>query len=114
MEVESNAKKINITGTCIPNMNYMVDISKKLKQIKELIDEQEYFTINRGRQYGKTTTLFMLAQELKDEYIVIRLTFERGTHENLFKDEQNFCQVFLEKISKALKVTGYKKNYYDS
>ena len=43
-----------MTGTCIPDMHYMVDISGKLEKVKALIDDQAYFTINRGRQYGKT------------------------------------------------------------
>ena len=92
----------------------MVDISNKLAQIRELIDYEEYFTINRGRQYGKTTTLFMLAQELRDEYVVIRLTFEAATNEDLFKNEISFCQGFLEKISEALELTGHEEVYYES
>ena len=107
-------KRFNITGTCVPSKDYMVDTSNKRAQIRDLIDYEEYFTINRGRQYGKTTTLFMLAQELKNDYVVIRLTFERTTNENLFKDEQVFCQGFLRKIFKALRVMGYKKTYYES
>ena len=40
------AKKFNVTGTCIPEENYMVDITNKLEQIKKMIDAKEYFTIN--------------------------------------------------------------------
>ena len=72
-------KKFNVTWTCIPYKNYMVDISGKLKQIKKLIDEEAYFTINHGRQYGKTTTLSRLRKFLSDDYTVIFLTFE-GTN----------------------------------
>ena len=107
-------KEFNITGTCIPSENYMVNIDSKLREIKNMIEKKRYFTINRGRQYGKTTTLFMLSNEIKNDYVVIRLTFEHTTNENLFKNEQGFCQGFLEKISKALKVTNYKKAYYES
>ena len=35
----------------------MVDISNKIEQIKELIDNEFYFTINRPREHGNTTTL---------------------------------------------------------
>ena len=105
-------KEFNVTGTCIPHENYMVDITPKIQAIRNLIAKKRYFTINRGRQYGKTTTLFMLSKELRDEYVVIRLTFERATNEFLFSNEPNFCQGFLEKISKALKVTGYDESYY--
>ena len=50
-------KRFNVTGTCIPEKHYMVDISEKLKNIVKLVDNEEYFIINRPRQYGKTTTL---------------------------------------------------------
>lgn len=54
-------KKFNVTGLCIPEKNYMVDISSKIHMIiTEYIQEGKYFTINRGRQYGKTTTLYLL------------------------------------------------------
>lgn len=64
------AKEFNVTGTCIPTEHYMVDISEKLGKIKELIDKKRYFTINRGRQYGKTTTLSRLRHYLADESAV--------------------------------------------
>ena len=91
----------------------MVDISNKLNEIQKLVDYGDYFTINRGRQYGKTTTLFHLWQQLKDTYVVIRMTFERATDEYLFKDEPSFCQGFLEKIVDALEITGHEQAYYE-
>lgn len=51
-------RRFNTTGLCIPYKHYMVDIKDKLDRIKRLIDDGEYFVINRARQYGKTTTLF--------------------------------------------------------
>lgn len=53
-------KKFNITAVCIPEKHYMVDLSERVKEIKQIIDEGKYFTINRARQYGKTTTLTAL------------------------------------------------------
>ena len=50
-------KIFNITADCKPNQHYMVNLDSRLAQIKEYIDRGEYFTINRARQYGKTTTL---------------------------------------------------------
>ncbi len=51
-------KKFNTTGVCIPALHYMVDTSDVLNQIvEEYIENGEYFTINRARQFGKTTTL---------------------------------------------------------
>ncbi|MFT8344000.1 MAG: AAA family ATPase, partial [Clostridium beijerinckii] len=58
-------KKFNITGTCIPDKHYMVDTSNKIEKILKLIDNEEYFIINRPRQYGKTTSLYLLEIKLK-------------------------------------------------
>lgn len=70
-------KVFNVTGPCIPALHYMVDTSKKIDEIvTEYVDAGEYFTINRARQYGKTTTLELLYQRLREQYLVIDLSFE--------------------------------------
>lgn len=47
-------KRFCITGTCIPEKNYMVDISDRIDRIiQDYIENGKYFTINRARQYGK-------------------------------------------------------------
>lgn len=53
-------KEFNVTGTCIPQKHYMVDTSGKIDQIVRMVEKGNYFTINRARQYGKTTTLASL------------------------------------------------------
>jgi len=103
-------KKFNVTGTCIPEENYMVDITGKLEQIKVMIDAKDYFTINRGRQYGKTTTLSRLRHFLADEYTVILISFE-GTDEEEFANAENFCQTFLNKISDTLRFSDVPVEY---
>lgn len=47
----------NTTGICNPAEHYMVDLTRRLLEVKKLIDEGKYFTINRARQFGKTTML---------------------------------------------------------
>jgi len=91
----------------------MVDITNKLEQIKILVDKEKYFTINRGRQYGKSTTLSLLRRHLADDYIVISISFE-GIGEKPFSDEENFCQTFMRLISRALRFTVETKEYRDS
>jgi hypothetical protein len=55
----------------------MVDTGLKLRAIvHDHIERGDYFTINRPRQYGKTTTLFLLAQALTEEQLVIAMSFE--------------------------------------
>lgn len=70
-------KEFNITGLCIPKLHYMADTGRKIDQIIEkYIRRNAYFTINCARQYGKTTTLDLLYHRLKEDYIVIDISFE--------------------------------------
>ena len=55
-------KEFNITGSCNPQWHYMVNTEKRFKAVEALIDRGKYFTINRARQYGKTTTLIMICR----------------------------------------------------
>ena len=88
------AKKFNTTGLCLPDRHYMVDTSKKVESIIQLVNEGDYFVINRARQYGKTTTLHLLAEKLKSQYTVFSLSFE-GIGENAFESEYSFCRTLL-------------------
>ena len=55
------------------------------------VDRKKYFMINRGRQYGKTTTLRALAEYLKDDYVVVALDFQAiGAEE--FADAELFME----------------------
>ncbi|MFP3152990.1 AAA-like domain-containing protein [Lachnospiraceae bacterium ZAX-1] len=94
-------KRFNVTGLCIPNRHYMVDTSEKLEKIKLLVDAGFYFTINRARQYGKTTMLNLLEQQLADKYIVVSLSFE-GVGPEAFESAQSFCGMFMRKSQEAL------------
>ena len=70
-------KYFNTEGLCDPTFHYMVDTSKKIDTIiRDYVDRGRYFVINRARQYGKTTTLDLLAIAIQDRYLVIPLTFE--------------------------------------
>ena len=94
----------NTAGLCVPDKHYMVDISGKLAKIMEMIDKGDYFTINRARQYGKTTTLLLLARALPKDYTCISLSFE-GVGDTMFASPASFCQRFLLYISKILEIT---------
>ena len=93
-------KNFNVTSLCTPEEDYMVDISTKIEQIKQLIDRRCYFTINRARQYGKTTTLHALRRTLSNEYICINLSFE-GVGTTMFANAQSFCQRFMWQLDMA-------------
>ena len=106
-------REFNVTGLCHPNKHYMVDITNKLEKIKRMIEKGEYFTINRGRQYGKTTTLSRLTAFLKKEYTVLFMSFE-DWGDSSFATEESFCQTFLEDIVEALELTDESAEYCES
>ena len=98
-------RKFNVTGLCVPDLHYMVDIGEKIEQIFHLVEEKAYFTINRGRQYGKTTTIGMLETRLvgepcrtmPNEYLCASISFLYST-DKMFADEAGFCQGLLDSI----------------
>ena len=89
-------KKFNTTAVCIPSKHYMVDISEKVAAIRQMIDADEYFSINRARQYGKTTTLTALKENLRDSYSVLSLDFQGIGNAGFSTEErsvQEFCRL---------------------
>ena len=84
-------KYFNTTAVCIPSKHYMVDLSERVKEIKRLVDDGKYFTINRARQYGKTTTLRALQEVLKNQFLVLSLSFE-GITKAGYQTEGEFVQ----------------------
>jgi energy-coupling factor transporter ATP-binding protein EcfA2 len=94
------AKKFNITGNCFYREHYMADVSRKLTQVRKMIDEGEYFIINRPRQYGKTTMLYTLTDILNEsgEYIAFNISFE-GIGDIILDDETLFSEAFVELLA---------------
>ena len=94
------AKRFNITGNCFRKEHYMADVSRKLLQVREMIDIGEYFIINRPRQYGKTTTLFTLTDMLNEsgEYLALNISFE-GIGDIIPSHEDMFCETFVELLA---------------
>jgi len=80
----------------------MADISEKIDRIvKMYIEENYYFTINRARQYGKTTILEGLFQRLKKDYYVLDMSFEGKDF--MFTSEREFVKGFHTLLVKAMK-----------
>ena len=111
-------KKFNVTGICVPKKHYMVDISGKIEQVMKLVRYGDYFTINRARQYGKTTMLDRLEQAISQdgEYICASISFELVDPHN-FDTPSAFCKMFLRKISESLVFSNadaeYAQNWYE-
>lgn len=94
-------REFNITGTCIPEYHYMVNIDDKLKSIISMIDEGSYFVINKPRQYGKTTTLSQIRRRLYSQYAVISISFEDQAGEASCS-ENEFIYDFIDSVNNDL------------
>lgn len=100
----------NTEGLCKPDKHYMVNLADRLDKIKRLyIDREKYFIINRGRQYGKTTTLRALAEYLKNDYMVISLDFQ-GISTEEYASEYAFTKAFMRLFLEILKRDAMNQN----
>ena len=96
-------RRFNITGACSPQKHYMVRLDDRGERIKkEYVDEGCYFIINKGRQYGKTTTLKALVKCLERDYIVLFLDFQKISSRK-FADERSFSKAFADKLLSAFR-----------
>lgn len=90
----------NTEAQCDPEYHYMVNLNQRLEAIKKLVDRNKYFTVNRARQYGKTTTLLALKEYLKPDYTVIFLDFQKLSKE-VFSGEECFSAAFVRMLREA-------------
>lgn len=92
-------KRFNTAGTCRPNEHYMVDITERIEIIRKMIAQGDYFCINRGRQYGKTTTLNNLKSYLESVgYCVFSISFE-SVDSTYFSTPSSTGAIFLRLLS---------------
>lgn len=79
----------------------MVDINSRVKEIYHMVDEGDYFTIHRARQYGKTTILTALAKALTKDYLVVSMDFQALGNDSFQKEtifSLTFANYFIEVI----------------
>ncbi len=102
------SKIFNITGKCNASKHYMADTSKKLKHTFAMVEKGDYFIINRPRQYGKTTTLYAIAEHFaeKEDCYVFNISFE-GIGDDIFLDEKVFSLGFMEILANYAKIKQY-------
>ncbi len=105
-------KTFNTAGTCRPNEHYMVDITDRLETIRKMVVKGDYFCINRGRQYGKTTTLANLKGYLEQfGYCVFSISFEK-VDSSYFQTQSTLGAIILRLL--ALCVKRNKTNHLDT
>lgn len=98
-------KCFNTEADCKPNLHYMVDITSRLAAFGSMVDEGKYFTINRGRQYGKTTTLRSLTNFLKDKYLVVSLDFQDMDSSD-FSSVEYFAEAFADLFYRKVRLSN--------
>ncbi|SES43279.1 PD-(D/E)XK nuclease superfamily protein [Butyrivibrio fibrisolvens] len=86
-------RTFNTAAVCVPTKHYMVDLSERIVEIRKLVDDGRYFTVNRARQYGKTTTLTALRSALSKEYDVVFIDFQ-SIGKSGYSTEEKFVQEF--------------------
>ena len=78
----------------------MINLSARLYEVKQMIDDGQYFSINRARQYGKTTLIHGLVDFLRNDYEVLSLDFQTLSFED-FKNEHSFTAAFSRELLEA-------------
>lgn len=103
----------NVNADCRPKLHYMVDIESRVEKIQKMVDAGQYFTINRARQYGKTTILKALERSLKEKYEVISLDFQMMSFSK-FRNENTFSVAFARDFIDAFETNNYGKPPLDA
>jgi hypothetical protein len=73
----------NTAGVCIPGEHYMLPPERRLGRVMQLIDERKFFTLQSGRQTGKTTSARWLARHYNegDRYRAIWVDIQTAREE---------------------------------
>ena len=103
------ARQFNTAVTCDPKRHYMVDTTNKMKVFERLINNGNYFTINRARQFGKSTSLKWIYTHLNGEYLVVSLSFE-DTEDSDWENASTFYHFFCRYMENAFTSDDLTKN----
>lgn len=107
MEI-SMRKRFNVTGVCIPEKHYMVDLTEKVNAVvDQYVSQGAYFTVNRARQFGKTTLLNALEGRLRGEYVVLSISLEAA--DDYFADMGVFVNGIVMDIAEELRRNGVQE-----
>lgn len=88
MGSKRGTRSFNTTGICSPEKHYMVNLDHRLAEVKILVDDGKYFTINRTRQFGKTTTLQALGDYLNKDIHIWCPDYARSLGNNIGKNPE--------------------------
>ncbi|MCD8022231.1 MAG: ATP-binding protein [Lachnospiraceae bacterium] len=95
-------KSFNTEVVCNPKKHYMVDISEKVDRIiNKYVENEKYFSINRGRQYGKTSMLRALSRRLGEKYYCLSISLAWSNA--IFASDFQLVTGFIQRVSKAMR-----------
>ena len=89
----------------------MVDTTAKMKVFERMIDEKKYFTINRARQFGKSTSLNWILHNMSQRYLVVPIDFE-NTSESNWLSEKSFYDFFCDNMIEFFEVGNCPNKQY--
>ena len=91
----------NTAGVCIPGEHYMLPPERRLGRVMQLIDEGKFFTLQSGRQTGKTTSAQWLAEHYNagDRYQAIWVDIQTAREE---PDPTAAFRTVVEKLDHAV------------
>lgn len=99
-------KRFNTTGKCIADRHYMVPIDRQVNAAAQMVEDELYFCINRGRQYGKTTTIGFLERHLQEQgYVVFSISFE-SLPDSAFESLETLLAATVELMGRPMKWIG--------
>jgi hypothetical protein len=99
------SRRFNTQGVCVPERHYMVDLSSRLATVvRDYIDPGDYFTINRPRQYGKSTLLAALRRGLAATHVLVRISFEG--REEYFTSARKLAEAMRRTLETQLRQAG--------
>lgn len=102
-------KYFNTEGCCYPDEHYMVNLDSRLREIKRMVDAGKYFSVNRGRQYGKTTMIAALEKTLEEEYDVVSMDFQSQMSSAKFESEGKFTSAFADAFLETLEFSDCRE-----
>lgn len=106
-------KQFNTEGACNPSKHYMVNIDDRIEYIKTLVVAGKYFTINRARQYGKTTTLNRLRRVLSEQYNILNFDFQLVSSAD-FRTEESFVKSFSRMLMRKRQSAGIPEDVIET
>jgi hypothetical protein len=85
----------------------MADTSDRIEQIFKIVEQGDYFVINRPRQYGKTTSLYLLNKKLEQtsEYFPVKISFEKISTES-YKNDTTFIHALMMQLWQVFQLSG--------